>query len=713
MEYIEQYYYPYSDLVLTGYQEINTKDITKDNIDMMFDHAINILKDGIETPFVQNMKIHVKFVDKVDINLSIFDFLFNLMFWRMRVMIDKKIHSIHLFFPDDINSGYCKNYIDNIFIDKNRRDIDIISLNQIIDGTVGKFREFRQFQPYLANSLNLEDTIELMNKYPEFNETIHLDISNVPLEDVKDFGMQMARKQIEYIKNSNHCLSDSFRTGEGVNPKQYKEVAVNIGSKPDGKGSVYPVAINKSFINGGLQTPTEMFIESSNGRVAQILQKNNVGESGEFARKLELNNQIRLHPDPNYSCSTRNLIKVEMDSEKKLKMYNLRWYREHPNGLDKFLNYKKDKHLIGKTLYFRSPMTCSSAARGDGICYKCYGDLAYTNKEVNVGQIAAEGLSSIYTQTLLSAKHLLESNIIKNNWSPGFHDLFTAYFNSVSLRDEEGINLKGWMMIIDEDIKSEDENEEIDYNYYINSFIVRSPDGEEFKIFTQETDNLYFTDDFLKYALANYNEDNTLIEMNLVDLLQFPSLFVMEIKNNELSQTMNKIKKLIDVKSVMKDYDRDSLLKEFTDTNIMGRITLDAVHFEVIIMNQIRDAENELEKPNWDTPNAEYQILPLSQSLAHNPSISVRLQSTTPSKVFLDPNSRNLYKPSVNDLYFMEQPQEFLENKDMITEDSKIDDGSEKNIIEPVSFDNPKIRVGRSRKKKKINKKDMENPNLY
>ena len=455
-----------------------------------------------------------------------------------------------------------------------------------------------------------------------------------------------------------------------------------------------------------------MFIESSNGRVAQILQKNNVGESGEFARKLELNNQdTRLYPDPNYSCGTRNFIKVEIDSDTKLRMYDLRYYRENPFGLDKFLDYKRDKHLIGKTLYFRSPMTCASAARGDGICYKCYGDLAYTSKEVNVGQIAAEGLSSIYTQTLLSAKHLLESNIIKTEWSEGFHNFFTAFFNTVTIK--EGIIVKGYTMIIDEDIKVENEDDEIDYNYYINSFTIRDPQGVETKIFTKDADNLYFLSDFLDFCLKNYNDDNSAIEIDMVDLFNFQSLFVMEIKNNELSQTMDKIKKLIDVKSVMKDYDKDSLLREFTNTNILGKITLNAVHFEVLLMNQIRDFDDELEKPDWNLPNASYQILTLSNSLAHNPSITVRLQSTTPSKVFLDPNSRNLYKPSVDDLYFMEQPQEFLENKDIISDEDVPDDGSERNIIEPISFDNPKIRVGRSRKKKKLNKKDMENPNNY
>ena len=690
MEYLEEYYFPYKDLVINGYQEIYTKDLNKDNIDIMFDHGINILKDGIETPFVQNMIVNIHFVDKVDLRLSIFDYLFNLMFWRLRLMIDKKIYSVHLFFPDDITQKYCKEYIDNVFIDKNRKSIDIISLNQIIDGTIGKFREFRRFQTFLSNSLNLEDTIELMNKYPEFNDTMHLDVSNVPLEDVKEFGMDITRNQIKFIKDSDHCLSDSFRTGEAVSPKQYKEVAVNIGSKPDGRGSVYPVAVNHSFLNGGLQNPTELFIESSNGRVAQILQKNNVGESGEFARKLELNNQdTRLHQDPNYICGTRNFIKVHIDSDTKLRMYDLRYYRENPEGVDKLLDYKRDSNLKGKTLWFRSPMTCASAARGDGICYKCYGDLAYTNKEVNVGQIAAEGLSSIYTQTLLSAKHLLESNIIKTNWSEGFSNFFTAFFNTVALRED--IDVRGCKLVINEDISLEDENDEIDYNYYINSFSVIDSVGQEFKIFTQDSDNLYFTNDFLEFALKNYNEDRTAIEIDMEELSKFQSLFVMEIKNNELSQTMDKIKKLIDVKSVMKDYDKDSLLKEFTNTNILGNITLNAVHFEVLLMNQIRDAENELEKPDWNIPNQDYQILTLSTSLSHNPSITVRLQSTTPSKVLLDPSNRNLYRPSVNDLYFMKQPQEFLENKDVVSDEESESDDENNNVIEALIFDNPKL----------------------
>ena len=58
------------------------------------------------------------------------------------------------------------------------------------------------------------------------------------------------------------------------------EVSVNIGTKPNGQGGVFPHGIQGSFINGGLKNVEEIIVESSIGRIAQILQKQNVGQSG-------------------------------------------------------------------------------------------------------------------------------------------------------------------------------------------------------------------------------------------------------------------------------------------------------------------------------------------------------------------------------------------------------------------------------------------------
>ena len=704
MKYNPNYHYPYEDLCNTGHQTIYTKDLNQDNINDHFNSIINILKDGIETPEVQSMMLHVVFENDTDLDLSIFDYAINLMFWQFCTIVHHPIWDVHIVFPEDITKKYIKEYIDNIFIDKYRKKLPFIELNQTIDAVIGKFRDLRQFQMYLANTLNLEDTIDLMNQYPEFNETVHFDTTGIPLEDIKEAGMAATNKQIRYIKNSNHCLRDSFRTGEAISPKQYKEVAVNIGSKPDGQGSVFPHPIKHSFMNGGLQSAEEICIESSVGRVAQILQKTNVGESGAFARQLELNNQDTfLNPDPNYVCDTHNFEEITIENETMLNMYDLRYYRTNPNGIDKKLNAKKDKNLIGQRLFFRSPMTCASAARGHGICYKCYGDLAYAEQEINIGQIAAEGLSSIYTQILLSAKHLLESLVIKMEWTKQFYELFTITFNTIALK--ENGTYRGYKLIIDDDIKSEEEIDDIEYNYYINSFIVRTPDGEDIKIKTTEADNIYIEPDFYQYIMSVQPEDDNsdesyYVELNMVDLMDFPVLFVVQVRNNELSATMDKIKKLIDNKSIIESYDRNSILKEFITTNIQGNIKLNAVHFEVLLMNQIRAADDDLDVPDWTIPNAPYKILTLSKSLSENRSITVRLQSNKVSKALSNPQNRFISKPSMTDIYFMEQPQEYLD-PEMISDEYVPKSDKEEGVIQPVSFDNPKLRVGRRIGKKK------------
>ena len=708
MEYNEQYYYPYKELCETGRQDIYTKDFNASNIARHFYSIINILRDGIETKEVQSMMVHIYFTNNVDVRLSIFDYTINLMFWQFCTATGEPIRDVHLVFFEDITKRSIKEYIDNIYIDKYRKTVPFIVLNNTIDDVIGKFRELRPFQMYLANTLNLEDTLELMKKYPEFNDTIHFSTEGIPIEDIKEAGIEATNKQIKYIKNSNHHLRDSFRTGEAISPKQYKEVAVNIGSKPDGQGSVFPHPIKHSFMNGGLQTPEELVIESSVGRVAQILQKTNVGESGAFARQLELNNQdTTLHVDPNYVCDTVHFEEVIIDNDSMWNMYDMRYYRENPNGVDKLLNAKnkKDKErLMHRKLYFRSPMTCASAARGHGICYKCYGDLAYVNREINIGQIAAEGLSSIYTQILLSAKHLLESLVVKMEWSKGFYDYLQITFNTIALREDKFY--KGCKLIIDQDICTLEELDDIDYNYYINSFIVKTPSGDEIKIKTNNDDNLYFDKDFYDFLINNYPdtsgaEETYYAEIDMMRLVDFPALFVVEIKNNELSATMDKIERLIDNKTVMSAYDRNTILREFISTNIQGNIKLNAVHFEVLLMNQMRDGEDDLEKPDWTNPNATYQMLTLSKALSNNQSIAIRLQSGKVDKILNNQQNRFICKPSVSDIYYMEQPQEYLSDE-FISDDNRPKSDIEKSIRQPITFDNPKIRVGRKPEKKKV-----------
>ena len=113
-----------------------------------------------------------------------------------------------------------------------------------------------------------------------------------------------------------------------------------------------------------------------------------------------------------------------------------------------------------------------------------------------------------------------------------------------------------------------------------------------------------------------------------------------------------------------KTYDRNTILSAFIKTNLSGHIKICSNHFEVLLMNQMRAADDILDLPDWTVANAPYQILTLNEALTNNRSISIRLQSSKIQKTITHPSNRRLHAPSNMDLFYMEKPQEFLNNKE-------------------------------------------------
>ena len=663
-----QNYGPYVQLVKDGSMRINAVDLTKENLDNHFFSILNIMRDGIETDYVQHMAVNINFVDNVDVTLSIFDYFMNLMLWNLPLSTDDKIYSKYLFFEDKFTSRAIKDYIDDKFLHVNRVKYSTRELCNIIDDTIYKFKYIDEFAFYLSNTINDEDTITLMNQNKEFWDCMHSDLSSVPLEDVKNVGQQITDKAIEIIENSEHCFADAFATGEGINRKQFREFAVNIGTIPDGNGGVYPHIVNNSFINGGVNKIADSFTESGKGRLAQMYSKNNVGTSGAFARILGLNNRdTKLHPSPDYICKTRHLIKITISSPAMLKKYNNRFYRFRMDGPEYIVNFKKDKHLIGQTLYFRSPMTCASKVHGDGICYRCYGQLAYTNANINIGTIAAELLSSELTQMLLSAKHLLESNIKSLEWVDGFFDIFEVNFNILKIKDD--FECKKWKLLIDDDINKEDDMDDIEFNEYVTKFQIMDAKGRIMDIYTKTSDNIYFSTELSEVIanMPNPNGNKYVIEMEDIKDI---NLFLIHISNNELSATLDHVKAIINKYPKMDGMTKDIIAEEFVQSVLNGKLNVDAIHLEVILSNQIRkglDDDDILEMPRWDFDDAEYALVNLDTALKNNPSITTTLEYQKVSKTLYNPLSFKKSKPSQMDLFFMNQPQEFMSSVNIDT----------------------------------------------
>ena len=410
-----------------------------------------------------------------------------------------------------------------------------------------------------------------------------------------------------------------------------------------------------------------------------------------FARNLGLNNQdSKLHPDPNYICDTKHFEEIVVENQDMLDEFDMRYYRKNPNGIDYRIDATKDKDLIGQLIYLRSPMKCASAARGEGICYKCYGDLAFANRDINIGQIAAELLSSIYTQILLSAKHLLESAIVKMHWTDGFFDLFNVEYNQISLKEE--VNYRGYKLIIEDDFEDEADEDDIesdmDLSSYILYFDVVYPDGKRVTIKSSdndnEADNIYLHSDLIEYMNSVGTNDDGVYELDMNKMKKI-QLFVVDVKNNELSRTMKSIKNIIDNKKSTKSYNSNSILADFIKTNLSGNIKINSVHFEVLLMNQMRSGNDILELPDWTANVPSYQILTLSEALSNNRSIAVRLQYSKIARTLIHSSNRRLKATSNMDVFYMEQPQKFITDEYQRSTYVMKED-IERKIVKPFTF---------------------------
>lgn len=690
-------YGPYVDLTTNGNVTIKTKDINKENLEMHFVSILNLFKDGIETDQIRNATITVDFGRGRSCKLTIHDYFFNLILWNLIVETDHIIEPKHLFFEETITQDAIKKYIDKFFIDENRKFFDNRTLNNIIDSTLYKFSLLDQFSFFFSNTINLEDNIDLMEKSKTFYDALHADMSKIPIEDVKTEGMKVVNSAIAEMKDArkylgyDHCMADSWRSKEGTNIKQFKEFAINIGPKPDGQGGIFPAIINSSFINGGLKTTQDQFIESHTGRVAQVLAKMNVGTSGHFARLLGNNNMdTTMHPDPNYVCDSQAFEELNITSQKMLNMVANRYYRLHPHGEEKLLT-KEDKHLIGKKIYLRSPMTCNSYSRGDGICYRCYGNLAYTNSDINVGKIAAELLSSILTQMLLSAKHLLESNIQKLQWCDDFFNFFEVEGNTIKVNSDLILNKK-WHVIIDpSEIELENEdfeygNDDDDeqglnglYNEHISEFIVENDKGERFTIYTENNDRLYISDELNALIRKKGVPVDDMIQVNMMDISE-DTLFYIKLHNNELSKTLERVKDILNKNAVTKSMDRHQILQAILETFIESGINVISVHAEVILANQIRDPERPLFRPTFDGLNDPYELITLNQALTNNPSINISISYQKLARALYNPLTYKKRSPSFMDFFFMEKPQEYLSSSEITPTVKEEDDGPKQMI---------------------------------
>ena len=565
------------------------------------------------------------------------NFLTNLIFLKPFMVFKEELDPTFVWFQEkwvNINGGSLNTVINDLYkffkdkADLRELKIELAHIQENLEEIAMKYSIMEGL------SISIIDKYNLNKICPEYWDLLHTDIpSTMSFNEIENYLDERTEQLLEIFKTYPNDLQIAAKTGTGLNKGQLQQMEISIGNVASIDGKILPKTINTNFWRG-LKDRSDYYAESLKGKTSGIINYTVVEEAGYLNRKLTLLCMNTLLVRDSDDCGTEDTYSMYIDSINTLKRYKGRYYKpESTKGARKDKSKKvidiTDAKLIGKTLKFYTPVKC---IHEDGyVCDKCYGTLAKEERSRHIGIKGVNNLTEKLTQRLLSSKHILKtvSEIIK--WSKTMkryfmHDLSEIYIKTKYTEENYQIQIS------DLDIIEEyDESDAI----YINTFYVKTPDGETKKIISEKIlrlDREVITN--MKYNSGEY----TILTKNLDPDVP---LFSFTIDNNQLSKPLKDLIKLIESKDHMECSTIDEFMRKFMDLLNEANIKLKAIDAEIILRNLVRSPYDLSRRPLFDNPEKEpeYNIMALKSSIMELNSLVARLVFEDVKKQLLTPST--------------------------------------------------------------------------
>jgi hypothetical protein len=632
----------------------------RESIEKYYDY----IKQGFEYKELRTCPVHFRFFDKDDEmihTLQLRHFVTNMMFWEpiVRMEVYEVINESYIVDCTKLSNGLIKDYIDEKIVLPFRTSIGNRKLNKVIHDMIFNLgRISTDFNIILGLSINVETFIDVANKNEEFNQIIRTKIDDsMQPNEIESYLSARTERQMNILMEEDNFLKPILRSGTGIKAGQFKEFAVNAGLKPDLDGNTIPIAVNTNFVVGGLGNVTNYYIDSLGGRKSIIMNKTVMGRSGHFARMVMLlSSTIRLRPDEE-DCGSVHPIKMTVRTKKHLQRLHGRYYRE-PNARQYKIMTGKETNLIGKDILLRSPITCASKH----ICKTCYGQLYYTNKDLeSIGGFAGSKITEPLSQSILSSKHLLTTQSEKIEFNEDFYKFFTINANEVMANPDNDDLDKYSLVIIRENIQTIEEFGESEFNSFIDIFHVKDKKtGELFEVSELQAKELYIAPE-MKDLMIKPKGNKEVLEIDLAKVGDDDRIFVVEISNNELTKPLYNIMYLLNNKKRREEagtFTIDQMAQRMLDLLIESKITSDSVHGELLIRPLIRSSSDVLKTPNFKRYDAihEYDVLTVEGALQRHPSVLISLSFQDIGRQLVNPLTFRKRDTSFIDPFFQERP---------------------------------------------------------
>lgn len=602
---------------------------SNDAYNLVFQDILDIMKYGFEKDDVRKQTIHIKFkkTDKKSVVIELRHLLSNMILWKPLIEIDKTelLDASFIFDFSDFNTSKLMDYMNDKLLEIH--DGDFASKNSMINDICHSIINISHaFCLLMGMGVSLYDIHQIELRNPEAAEIMHggIDATLEP-DEIEAELSNRTNRLIDIIVHDTgmNDLKPLFASGSGIKPAQFKEFVIKIGFKSDLSGNTIPILISNSFLMDGLNKPSYYYINALGGRKAALLAKLSIGRPGAFSKKVCQNTTSASYlREDNEVCDSVETIHYHILDDQFLKMLNGRYYYDESGKLQ-CLRWKNDKHLIGKVIEFRSPVTCNST---EGICRHCYGKLFDINNDMfSVGTLASLKLTEPIGQGILSAKHsqTTHSNAIK--FTEGFDDVCETISTEIALKDDSAIDELLYLRLEDVQMEELDDSE----FYYVDHFdLIDDKKDVIYHLAEEGGAKLYLNDALVTlYKARNKTKDTNGCIISLEDFDDESSLFTVEIKSQELSDPLKIFEGLLNRKDRMGTKTLSELCQKFAEGLIKMGTKYDLVHAETIVRALVRKRSNRLEFPDFSAagdPN-DVQILRLNDALYYNPSALVSM----------------------------------------------------------------------------------------
>lgn len=592
---------------------------SEQSITVIFQDLLDLMKYGFEDENIRHLPIHFKIHkgDEKVHTLAANNFISNLIFWDPFVKLDV---------VDMMDETYIMNFVDtsqkdymeymNTKILPFMDDVEWNTRNAMIDDITYHMKGIAfSFTMLMGLGMSIYDIHKMGKKFPEIEEIMSkpIDRSMQPAE-IEDDLTARTKRIVQIFSSTPNDIWPLFKSGSGLSEVQFKEIVVRIGFKADINGTTIPYPIDCNLLWSGINKPSYYYILGTAGRKSLIVGKNRMSEPGYLSKKM--NNtalQIVLRSD-NETCGSSRYVEYHIKDDMMLKMLDRRYYVW--KGELKLLNYREDKHLIGKHVSFRSPCTCLSAHK-DGVCKTCYGTLHEINKDLSsAGGFAATKNSEPIGQNFLSTKHKQTTASQLINLCKEFHEAFELNSATVTI----ATNASEQYAIQIEGLEMEHVGEQV--KYYCTDFALYATSSEsKFKIFEENGAKFYLSEKLLKMHQRSKGKP--------IDLLDFDdeeALFYLEVQSDDVTNMLAQLEKVLNSKDHNGATTISELCQEYLETNLHFGIKNNAVHNEMVIASLLRDPHNTCQYVDFET-SGDYQLMTIDSSLKSNPSPTLSLQT--------------------------------------------------------------------------------------